>query len=73
VLSLSLARPLVGISTAYYTWLQQGRPFDISVEILGAIAGALRLRLQRDREHRAFMRRCQRVFRRSPFIVGIYW
>ena len=34
---------LAGISTAYYTWIEQGRTFDVSIEVLGAIAGALRL------------------------------
>jgi transcriptional regulator with XRE-family HTH domain len=34
---------LAGISTAYYTWIEQGRMFDVSIEILAAIAGALRL------------------------------
>jgi transcriptional regulator with XRE-family HTH domain len=34
---------IAGISTAYYTWIEQGRPFDISADVLQAIAGALRL------------------------------
>jgi transcriptional regulator with XRE-family HTH domain len=34
---------LAGISTAYYTWIEQGRTFDVSVEVLVAIAGALQL------------------------------
>ena len=34
---------IAGISSAYYTWIEQGREFDISVEVLSAIAGALRL------------------------------
>jgi transcriptional regulator with XRE-family HTH domain len=34
---------IAGISTAYYTWIEQGRPFDISADVLYAIAGALRL------------------------------
>jgi transcriptional regulator with XRE-family HTH domain len=34
---------LAGISTAYYTWIEQGRTFDVSVEVLEAIAGALQL------------------------------
>lgn len=34
---------IAGISTAYYTWIEQGRPFDISADVLDAIAGALRL------------------------------
>ena len=34
---------IAGISTAYYTWIEQGREFDISIEVLSAIAGALRL------------------------------
>lgn len=34
---------IAGISTAYYTWIEQGRPFDISAEVLSAIAGALQL------------------------------
>ncbi len=34
---------IAGISTAYYAWIEQGRPFDISPEVLNAIAGALKL------------------------------
>lgn len=34
---------IAGISTAYYTWIEQGRPFNISADVLYAIAGALRL------------------------------
>jgi transcriptional regulator with XRE-family HTH domain len=34
---------LAGISTAYYTWIEQGRRFDVSIEVLDAIAGALQL------------------------------
>jgi transcriptional regulator with XRE-family HTH domain len=34
---------LAGISTAYYTWIEQGRMFDVSIEVLDAIAGALQL------------------------------
>jgi transcriptional regulator with XRE-family HTH domain len=34
---------IAGISTAYYAWIEQGRPFDISADVLYAIAGALRL------------------------------
>jgi transcriptional regulator with XRE-family HTH domain len=34
---------IAGISTAYYTWIEQGRPFEISADVLYAIAGALRL------------------------------
>jgi transcriptional regulator with XRE-family HTH domain len=34
---------IAGISTAYYTWIEQGRPFDISTDVLYAIAGALHL------------------------------
>lgn len=34
---------LAGISTAYYTWIEQGRMFDVSAEVLDAIAGALQL------------------------------
>lgn len=34
---------LAGISTAYYTWIEQGRKFEVSSGILEAIAGALRL------------------------------
>ena len=34
---------IAGISTAYYTWIEQGRPFDISIDVLYAIAGALQL------------------------------
>jgi transcriptional regulator with XRE-family HTH domain len=34
---------IAGISTAYYTWIEQGRPFDISIDVLYAIAGALKL------------------------------
>ena len=34
---------LAGISTAYYTRSEQGRTFDVSIEVLGAISGALQL------------------------------
>lgn len=34
---------IAGISTAYYTWIEQGRVFDISLDVLDAIAAALRL------------------------------
>ena len=34
---------LAGISTAYYTWIEQGRKFDVSSGVLEAIAGALQL------------------------------
>jgi transcriptional regulator with XRE-family HTH domain len=34
---------LAGISTVYYTWIEQGRMFDLSIEVLDAIAGALQL------------------------------
>src|SRR5271165_121992 len=34
---------LAGISTAYYTWIEQGRTFDVSIEVLDAIAAALQL------------------------------
>ncbi|HEY1730038.1 MAG TPA: helix-turn-helix domain-containing protein [Candidatus Baltobacteraceae bacterium] len=34
---------IAGISTAYYAWIEQGRPFDISADVLYAIAGALQL------------------------------
>jgi transcriptional regulator with XRE-family HTH domain len=34
---------LAGISTAYYTWIEQGRTFDVSSEVLEGIAGALQL------------------------------
>jgi transcriptional regulator with XRE-family HTH domain len=34
---------IAGISTAYYAWIEQGRPFDISADVLYAIAAALRL------------------------------
>jgi transcriptional regulator with XRE-family HTH domain len=34
---------IAGISTAYYTWIEQGRTFEISVEVLEALAHALRL------------------------------
>lgn len=34
---------IAGISTAYYTWIEQGRIFDISVDVLDGIADALRL------------------------------
>ena len=35
--------PWAGISTAYYTWIEQGRIFDVSIDVLDAIAVALRL------------------------------
>jgi transcriptional regulator with XRE-family HTH domain len=34
---------IAGISTAYYAWIEQGRPFDISADVLYAISAALRL------------------------------
>jgi transcriptional regulator with XRE-family HTH domain len=34
---------IAGISTAYYTWIEQGRPFDISTPVLSSIAEALKL------------------------------
>jgi transcriptional regulator with XRE-family HTH domain len=34
---------LAGISTAYYTWIEQGRTVDVSLEVLQAIARALQL------------------------------
>jgi transcriptional regulator with XRE-family HTH domain len=34
---------LAGISTTYYTWIEQGRRFDVSSAVLEAIAGALQL------------------------------
>jgi transcriptional regulator with XRE-family HTH domain len=34
---------LAGISTAYYTWIEQGRRFDVSSGVLEALAVALRL------------------------------
>jgi transcriptional regulator with XRE-family HTH domain len=34
---------IAGISTAYYTWIEQGRPFDISTTVLSSIADALKL------------------------------
>lgn len=34
---------LAGVGTTWYTWLEQGRDVRPSVEVLGALAGALRL------------------------------
>jgi hypothetical protein len=34
---------LAGVGVTWYTWLEQGRPINASSQVLGAIAGALRL------------------------------
>lgn len=34
---------LAGVSVTWYTWLEQGRPINASVDVLGALARALRL------------------------------
>jgi transcriptional regulator with XRE-family HTH domain len=41
---------LAGVGVTWYTWLEQGRPINASVQILDAIARALRLD-QAEREH----------------------
>ena len=34
---------LAGVSVTWYTWLEQGRPINASVDVLDALARALRL------------------------------
>lgn len=34
---------LAGVSVSWYTWLEQGRPINVSVEVLDALARVLRL------------------------------
>src|SRR4026209_2795170 len=34
---------LAGVSVTWYTWLEQGRPINASVDVLSALARALRL------------------------------
>src|SRR6185369_17279245 len=34
---------LAGVSVTWYTWLEQGRPINASVDVLAALARALRL------------------------------
>lgn len=34
---------LSGVGTTWYTWLEQGRPINVSAEVLGAVARSLRL------------------------------
>ena len=34
---------LAGVSVTWYTWLEQGRPINASVDVLEALARALRL------------------------------
>lgn len=46
---------IAGISPAYYTWIEQGRDVHVSLEVLDAIAGALRLTPS---EHTHFFRLC---------------
>ncbi|WP_345429367.1 helix-turn-helix transcriptional regulator [Actinoallomurus vinaceus] len=41
---------LAGVGVTWYTWLEQGRPINVSVQILDAIARTLRLD-QTEREH----------------------
>src|SRR5499427_1924099 len=41
---------LAGVGVTWYTWLEQGRPINASVQILDAIARTLRLD-QAEREH----------------------
>lgn len=41
---------LAGVSVSWYTWLEQGRPINVSVEVLDALARVLRLD-QAGRDH----------------------
>ncbi len=41
---------LAGVSVSWYTWLEQGRPINVSVDVLDALARALRLDAA-EREH----------------------
>jgi transcriptional regulator with XRE-family HTH domain len=41
---------LAGVGVTWYTWLEQGRPINVSVQVLEAIANTLRLD-QAEREH----------------------
>src|ERR1700712_5535681 len=41
---------LAGVGITWYTWLEQGRPINVSVQVLEAIARTLRLD-QTEREH----------------------
>ncbi len=41
---------LAGVGVTWYTWLEQGRPINASMQVLGAIARTLRLD-QAEREH----------------------
>ncbi|MCO6004619.1 helix-turn-helix transcriptional regulator [Actinoallomurus purpureus] len=41
---------LAGVGVTWYTWLEQGRPINVSVQVLDAIARTLRLD-QTEREH----------------------
>jgi transcriptional regulator with XRE-family HTH domain len=41
---------LAGVGVTWYTWLEQGRPINVSVQILDAVARTLRLD-QAEREH----------------------
>jgi transcriptional regulator with XRE-family HTH domain len=41
---------LAGVGVTWYTWLEQGRPIHVSVQVLDAVARALRLD-QAEREH----------------------
>src|SRR3954464_8788828 len=41
---------LAGVGITWYTWLEQGRPINVSVQILEAISRTLRLD-QTEREH----------------------
>ncbi|HVE18859.1 MAG TPA: helix-turn-helix transcriptional regulator, partial [Ilumatobacteraceae bacterium] len=34
---------LAGVSVTWYTWLEQGRPINASVDVLSALARAMRL------------------------------
>jgi transcriptional regulator with XRE-family HTH domain len=44
---------LSGVGTTWYTWLEQGRPINVSAEVLGAVARSLRL----DATERAYLHR----------------
>jgi transcriptional regulator with XRE-family HTH domain len=41
---------LAGVGVTWYTWLEQGRPINVSSQVLGAVAGTLRLD-EAERDH----------------------
>ena len=45
---------LAGVSVSWYTWLEQGRPINASLDVLDALARALHLdAVEREHLHRA--------------------